>query len=521
MATLAAHGGEPLLDSTVGTFLRQQADRHGDRPALMWAGDRDPSQLETLTYAEVLIAAEALAAKLATSTRPGDRVAIWAANRPEWVIVEFAAALAGLILTPFNPGWTDSELEHAMQLTTPRMLFAGTDTRGIDLYPRACDHAGRLGECTAVALSSVNMHPQQVPFHGPALTPESPYIILFTSGTTGRAKGAVLSHRAALNGGYIRATSVHADETDVWLNPVPLHHMSGSVVIVLCALSTGGCYVVLNRFDPATQLKMMHATGATRIGGVPTMFEALLEIDGVGDALARVKSVGLGGSLVPPELVERLQHYGASVSVAYAQTECPMVTQSDPARDAQHVASTVGIPVPHTEIRVVDTQGSVVPRGQVGELCVRSPLTMLGYWNMPEATAAAFDADQYLRTGDLASIDSDGVVRIQGRRREVIIRGGENIYPAEIEHVLQRHPAVDAVAVIGVPDRRWGQIVGAVVKLAAPGAATVAELDDCVREHVAYFKVPQQWRFVQHMPMTASGKIRKVELPQLFSEVSG
>ncbi|OCB27281.1 class I adenylate-forming enzyme family protein [Mycobacterium intracellulare] len=522
-AALPARAGTPLLERTVGGQLRVQAARFADRPALMWAPDNDSPgspNIEVLTYHELLIAAEALAVTITHHAQPGDRVAVWAANRPEWVIVEFASALAGTVLTPFNPAWTDSELEHAMRLTAPRLLFAGTDTRGIDLVARAHRFADNLGACVATALTAVPIRPKPVSFEVPRLLPESPFVILFTSGTTGRPKGATLSHRAALNAGYIRALSVHADETDVWFNPVPLHHMSGSVVIVLSALSTGGCYVVLNRFMPASQLGMMRATGATRIGGVPTMFHALLEIEGVGEALGKVKSVGLGGSLVPPELVERLQRYGASVSVAYAQTECPMVTQSDPTGDAHHVATTVGIPVPHTEIRVVGADGSVVERGDVGELCVRSPLTMLGYWDMPAASAEAFDPEQFLHTGDLASIDHNGVVRIHGRARELIIRGGENIYPVEVEQVLQRHPAVDAVAVVGTPHDRWGQQVAAVVKLVAPGAATIEDLQDCVRQNLAYFKVPEHWRLVEQMPMTASGKVRKGELPQLFFETS-
>lgn len=484
----------------------------------MWPSPSEDSAVESLSYRELLTAAEAVAAQIVGHAGPRDRIAVWAANSPEWVVVEYACALAGTVLSSLNPAWTDAEVIQALTLTTPRILFAGIDTRGTDLTERAREIAGDVHDCSPVDLATISLRTEPVTFQRPAVRPGDPFIIQFTSGTTGRPKGAVLSHRSVLNAGNIRARSVHADETDVWLNPVPLHHMSGAVVIVTSALSTGGCYVVMSRFDPARQVALMRATGATRMGGVPTMFYALLETPGGRAAMAAVKSVGLGGAMVPPSLVEQLQDHGATVSLAYAQSECPMVTQSAPAADALHVATTVGVPVPHTELRIRAADGSVLGRDQVGEVCVRSPLTMLGYWNMPEATAEALDAGGFLHTGDLGSIDEDGVLRIKGRAREVIIRGGENIYPTEIENVLQRHPAVEAVAVVGVPSRRWGQEVGAVVQLKDAGHATDEDLTRHAAESLAHFKIPRHWRFTDTMPETASGKIRKTELSSLFHD---
>jgi fatty-acyl-CoA synthase len=512
---------EPLLERSIGEQLRVQAAHSPDRPALIWALEGDPSKVDVLTYVELLHAAETTAATIAEHAAPGDRVAIWATNSPEWVIAEYASALAGTVLTPFNTAWTDPEVEHALSLTRPVLLFTGPDNRGIELNDRAITLTSPTGTCHVVGLASVELRPAFASgFDGPTVDPTAPFLIQFTSGTTGRAKGATLSHRSALNAGHIRALTINADENDVWLNPVPLHHVGGSVIIVLAPLTNGGSFVVMPRFDPTMQVALMRTVGATRTGGVPTMFYALLDVPGSEAVMAEVRSIGLGGTNVPPSLVERLQALGATVSVAFAQSECPMITNSDPAGDATHIATTVGVTAPNTELRIVDAANQVVGRGEVGEVCVRSPITMLGYWGMPEATAEVFGTDGFLHTGDLGSIDGKGVLRIHGRARELIIRGGENIYPSEIEDVLLRHPTVSAVAVMATPSERWGEEVGAVVHLAAGTSATPDELAQHAALFLAHFKVPRHWRFVDAFPLTASGKIRKVELAGLFDEAA-
>jgi acyl-CoA synthetase (AMP-forming)/AMP-acid ligase II len=519
-ARLEAPPGPPLADTDIGSHLRSEQARFPDRPALIWSTDDSAGNLEVLTHAELGRAVDAAARDLARLAGPGDRVAIWARNSPEWVILECASALAGTVLAPFNTAWTDDEVSHAIALTSPRVLYAGADNRGTDLRERARTHAARAADLTMVDIAEVSTHPpaDTPSFDAPDVAADAPFLIQFTSGTTGRAKGATLSHHAALNSAFVRVNTVDADEHDVWLNPIPLHHVGGSVIIVLAALATGACYVVMSRFDPAVQVPLMRETGASRTGGVPTMFYALLDQPGGREVLAQVRSLGLGGASVPPSLVEELQRGGSKVSVAYAQSECPMITQSDPDGDADHIATTVGVAVPHTEIRIVDGSGDVVGRNEIGEIVVRSPLTMTGYWNSPEATADAFDAEGFLRTGDLASIDDEGVVRIHGRARELIIRGGENIYPAEVEDALLRDPAVAAAAVISLPSERWGEEVAAVVSLQPDHDATPDDLMAHASRLVAHFKVPRHWRIVWEFPMTASGKIRKVELPALFDE---
>jgi fatty-acyl-CoA synthase len=514
LADLPADLSAPPLPMTVGDRLRENAERFGDRPALQW--EAPDGALTTLTYADLLDVASAAAVTLREHAAPGDRIAVWGANSPHWVVLECACALAGTIVTAFNTSWVDDEVRHALRLTQPRLLFTGEDTRGIDLAERAAVLAAEGTVCSVRPLAAISLVPgdaSAVP--DPGITPVAPLLIQFTSGTTGVAKGATLSHHAVLNSGHLRATGFDADEYDVWVNPVPLHHMGGSCVVVMAALSSGGSYVVMPRFDPALMVRMMSLARATRIGGVPTMLYALLDVPGAKEAVRNVKAIGLGGTSIPPSLVEQIQQdFGATVAVVYAQSECPMITSTTPETDAKSVATTVGIPSPNTELKIVGEDGRVLERGEIGEVCVRSPLTMIGYWDSPEATAAAFDPDGYLRTGDLGSLDYAGVLRIHGRAREMIIRGGENIYPIEVEDVLFRHPAVTAVAVIGFPSRRWGEEVGAVVQLSTPIGS--AELEAHAASFVAHFKVPRHWRFVEAFPMTAAGKIRKVELPTLF-----
>lgn len=515
-ATVTGDAEPDLLDISVGALLRQQAEAFADRPAVMWAADDGGDSVAALSYSELLNAANSTARVISEHAEPGDRVCVWAANCPEWVVVEMASALAGTTLTSMNPALTGAEARHALALTGPRLLFAGTDGRGADLAAQAASLLEADDDCAVLDLGTVALRPGPTAFDGPVVMPDDPFIIQLTSGTTGRAKGATLSHRSAVNSGYLRAHAVGADETDVWLNPVPLHHMSGAVVMVTCALSTGGCYVVMPRFDPQLQVALMAASGATRTGGVPTMFHRLLECPGGPEAMSRVKSVGLGGAVVPPALVESLQGFGSMVSLAYAQSECPMVTQSDPSKGTDHVATTVGVVVPHTEIRITDASGATLGVGTVGEIRVRSPLTMLGYWGSPAATEEAYDSDGFLRTGDLGSIDDEGVVRVRGRAREVIIRGGENVYPAEVEQALECHPAVQTAAVIGVPSAEYGEEVAAVVQTVAGGSPTAAELEKSLAAELAHFKIPRHWRFVTELPSTASGKVRKFELAPLF-----
>jgi fatty-acyl-CoA synthase len=500
-----------LLTESIGEVLRRHARERGGRPALYWPeGDR----LVHMTYAELLDRAERLGAWLMEHAEPGDRIAVWARNSLPYVFVEYASALAGCILAPFNPAWTDFEVEHAIKLTEPAVIFVGPDVRGMPLSERA--HAlagGRL----VLDIEEARELEAKAPKPLPPVPASAPFLIQFTSGTTGRAKGAVLSHRAALNGAWIRPCIDGATEDDVWLNPVPYHHIGGTCVVILGALSVGGRCAVLDRFDVAQLVSLMGPSGATRMGGVPTMWHTMLESPDLA-SVSTLRIVTLGGAYVPASLVRRVQEKtGADVVVNFGQSESAMITGTGLDDSPEIIATTVGRPLPHIEVKIVDPKTrETLGLDEVGEVAVRSPLVMDGYFNQPEATAQAIDAEGFLYTGDLGRMDGEGILRLHGRARELIIRGGENVYPTEVEDALLEHPAVDAVAVVGVDDEKWGQQVAGVVKLRSGYDAAAADLEAFAARRISHFKVPRLWTFVDAFPMTASGKIKKTDLPKLF-----
>jgi fatty-acyl-CoA synthase len=505
----------PLMEGNIGDALRRTSERFAGRPALAWAGERG---IEHMDYAELLAQSEKVAAWLTERASPGDRIGIWSRNCLEWVLLEYGCALSGMVVASWNPAWTDYECEHARDLTEPALLFVGHDTRGLPLHERAAGLAGAertfpLEELRQLAASCK-------PATLPRCEPSDLFLIQFTSGTTGRAKGAALSHRAALNGGWLRAAMADADETDVWCNPIPLNHMGGAISLVLGAMTIGSCYIVMHRFEAGEYLRMMHECGATRIGGVPTMILSLAEQPEWTPGSFGIRSVGSGGAQVPRPLIERLmREFDAPVIVTYAQSECPMISATLPTDGAQAVSETVGRPAPHIEVKICSLQGGeTLSLGETGEVCVRGPLMMNGYYRMDEATAQTIDSEGFLHTGDLGSLDDKDYLRIQGRAREVIIRGGENIYPAEIEDSLLEHPDVHAAAVVPIPDERWGQIVGAAIQLREGRSPDTQELESHVAARVAHFKVPRRWLIVDGFPLTPSGKIRKVEVEEMFAK---
>ena len=503
----------PLLDMTIGDCLRDKADRFGDRNALVWRLD---DKLQRLTYAELLDRAELVASWLLQHAKPGDRIAIWSRNSAEWVLTEYACALAGMVVASWNPAWSERECEHARDLTEPALVLAGYDTRGVSLMERAAQlmPAGQsfpLEDLFDLIADSPRVEMPQV-------SPADLFLIQFTSGTTGRSKGAALSHFAALNAAYFRSVAAGMDETDVWVNAGPLNHVGGALSVVLGALTFGACFVLMQKFDTTEYLRMMRETGATRIGGVPTMLIALCEHPEWTPEAFNIRSIGSGGAAVPKPLIERLnREFGAPVLVVFGQSESVMITSSVPGDPPEIAAETSGRAAPHVEMKICDpATGETLKVGQIGEICARSPMIMDGYFRMPEATASTIDADGFLHTGDLGSIDAEGYLRIHGRAREGISRGGENIYPAEIEDYLLEHPDIQGIAVVPVADERWGQTVAAAVKLRDGVSLDPAALEEFAAKGLAHFKIPRTWRAVDSFPLTASGKVRKVEVEKLF-----
>jgi fatty-acyl-CoA synthase len=515
LATPAHHIADtsvPLLEGAVADALRRTAARFPDRQALAWA---EGDGVGAMTYAELLAEAKGVAAWLLSRGARGDRIAIWSRNELEWILAEYGCALAGMAIASWNPGWTDYECAHARDLTEPRLVLVGNDTRGHSLVDRGRALAGDR----MVPLANLRALAANAPLRDlPAPGAEDLFLIQFTSGTTGRAKGAAISNRAALNSAWMRMHALGADESDVFINPCPMNHMGGAISMLLGTMTVGACYVMMQRFDAGEMLRMARLCGATRFGGVPTMMVSILEHPDWAPGAISVRSLGSGGAQVPQPLIERLmREFEAPLLVSYAQSECPMITSSSPGDSPQLLAETVGRIVPHVELKVCDpATGQMLARGESGEIRVRGPFVMSDYFRMPCETADTIDADGFLHTGDVGSLDEAGFLRICGRVRDVIIRGGENIYPAEVEDVILQHSDVIAVAVVGIPDDRWGQQVGAAVTARAGCALTAKDLEAHVATRIAHFKVPRHWLFVEAMPLTVSGKIRKVDVEAMF-----
>jgi fatty-acyl-CoA synthase len=513
-----AQPSTPILGTTVGGVLRAAAGRAPDRVALIY-GDR------RWTYAGLLAEAERAARALLTRFEPGEPVAVWAGNGPDWVVLEFAAGLAGLTLVTVNPAYQAQELAHVLGHSGARGVFLRGGGQPA-ILAQVRDSLPLLREVITLGEWPPGGGPLGDGPLGegrplPEVDPASPAQILYTSGTTGRPKAAVLTHRGLTNNARLAAGAIGLRAGDVMVNPMPYFHVAGGDMLTLGLVQTLGTQVVMARFDPALALELTEQHRGTVIGGVPTMLTAMLAVAGrVPRDLSSVRVALSGGATVPPELVRQVEAaFGVPFVITFAQTESSCsITLTRPDDSAEDRAETLGRPLPQTEVKITDVAtGETVPCGTVGEICTRGYLVMDGYLGDPEATAAAIDADGWLHTGDLGSMDERGYCRIAGRIKEMIIRGGENIYPREIEAVLLSHPGVAEVAVVGVPDRFWGEVVGAVVRPAADvSEAALAqdelaqtELTEYCRGRLAAYKTPVRWLFTGAFPLTSTGKIRK------------
>jgi fatty-acyl-CoA synthase len=511
----AADRSLPVLDTTIGGLLGAAADRAPDALALV-AGAPDPTERRHWTYGELLADAERAARALLGRFDPGERIAVCADNLPEWVVLEYGAALAGLTLVTVNPANRADELGHVLSHSRAAGVFLVDEWRGNPLAQTvagirqdlpALREAVRFADWDWFCGSSAYSR------RLPDVRPEQPAQILYTSGTTGRPKGAVLNHRGLANNARFAAQALECAPGEAWVNPMPLFHIAGCAMFTLGSVATGGALVLMPHFDAALQLELIEAYRGALFLGVPTMLIALLaHPDLARRDLSSVRYALSGGAPVPAELVQRVEAaLGVPFAITFAQTEahCSItLTRLDDA--AADRAATVGRPLPQTEVKIADPlTGATVPPGGIGEVCARGYLVMDGYLDDPDATAAAIDADGWLRTGDLGSMDERGYCRIQGRVKEMIIRGGENIYPAEIELVLFDHPGVADVAVLGVPDPVWGEEVAAVVRPACDPPPTAEDLTEFCRARLASFKTPRRWAFIDAFPLTGSGKVKK------------
>jgi len=507
----------PLLTDTIGRRLDRAVAEFPEREALV-----DVPSGRRWTYAELGRDVDRLARDLlARGVAKGDRVGIWALNCPEWVLVQYATARIGAILVNINPAYRTHELAYALNRSGVGLLVSQSAYRDSDyraMVEEVRDRCPGLRE--TLWIGDWQLIDGEGEF--PELSCDEPINIQYTSGTTGFPKGATLSHRNILNNGHCVGELLGYTEQDRICVAVPFYHCFGMVLGNLAALSHGACVVIASPgFDPAATLRAVAAERATSLYGVPTMFIAELGLPDFAEFdLSSLRTGVMGGSPCPVEVMKRVMTdlHMAEVAIAYGMTETsPVSTQTRRDDDLEHRTATVGRVLPHVEVKVVDpVSGRTVPRGEAGELCTRGYSVMLGYWDEPERTAEVVDQEGWMHTGDLAVMREDGYLSVVGRIKDVIIRGGENIYPREIEEFLHGHPGIADIQVVGVPDGRYGEEICAFVILRDPaGTLTQAELAEYCRGRLAHYKTPRQVRVVAAFPMTVSGKVRKSELREL------
>jgi fatty-acyl-CoA synthase len=511
----------PLLGETIGENLRRTVERHGASEALVV-----PHQNYRATYRQLWEQVSLVARGLiARGVGCGDRVGIWSPNRFEWVVVQYATARIGAILVNINPAYQTTELEYALRQSGVSFLILARGFRQTDYVAMLGEVKGSCPELREALVledgwdsllrDGTGLSDDALEVVESSLQFDDPINIQYTSGTTGFPKGATLSHHNILNNGFFVGEAVKYTPEDRVCIPVPFYHCFGMVLGNLACTTHAACIVVPGEaFDADSVLRVTEEERCTSLYGVPTMFIAELEHPGFEHHdLSRLRTGIMAGSPCPVEVMKKVQSRMnmREVTICYGMTETsPVSTQSALDDPLDKRVGTVGRVHPHVEVKVVDPEtGRIVPRGESGELCTRGYSVMLGYWNNDAATAAAIDAARWMHTGDLATLDDAGYVNIVGRIKDMIIRGGENIYPREIEEFLYAHPDVSDVQVIGVPSARYGEEVMAWVKLKEGATPAAESLEAFCRGRIATNKIPRYWKFVEAFPMTVTGKVQK------------
>lgn len=517
----------PLWELTLGEALAQTAARNPDRAALVVV-----HQNLRLTWREFDEEVTRVARGLAgLGLHSGDRVGIWSTNCAEWILLQYACARAGYVLVNVNPAYRSHELAYILRRSGMRALFlherdARADYQQILDEARSSDqalaHVVHLGtdEWNAMLANGCELPPEPV-LAGDATN------IQYTSGTTGSPKGVVLTHRNLVNNARFTGDALRMTSDDRMCVPFPMYHCAGCVCAVLNCVTRGATIILPSpSFDPLAVLQAVETEKATVLGGVPTMFVAELQHPEFSRFdLSSLRTALIGGAPCPVELLKRMNNemHCREVCVIYGQTEAsPMITIHAPGDTVEQRTTTVGRTGPNSEVKIINpATGETVPMGDLGELCARGYMVMRGYDSEPDATARAVDATGWLHTGDLAVMREDGHINIRGRAKELIIRGGENIYPAEIEAFLFAHPKIAEVAVVGLPDSKLGETVAAWVRLRSGETMTPEELRDYCHGKIAHFKIPQHIRFVDSFPMTVTGKLQKFRIRESEIETLG
>jgi fatty-acyl-CoA synthase len=509
----------PLLGETIGANLERTVARFPDREALV-----EVATGRRWSYAQFDAAVNEVAlGMLGRGIEKGDRVGIWAPNCAEWVITQYATAKIGAILVNVNPAYRTHELDYVVRQSGVRLIVSATSFKSSDYRGMLAEIGFAdvvfVGEPSWAELASPDGDPARIAERAATLSFDDAINIQYTSGTTGFPKGATLSHHNILNNGYFVGELLSYTEADRVCLPVPLYHCFGMVMGNLGCTSHGACIVLPSPgFDPAATLAAVARERVTSLYGVPTMFIAELGLaDFAGYDLSSLRTGIMAGSPCPVEVMKRVlaEMHMSEVAICYGMTETsPVSTMTRSDDSLARRTETVGRVMPHLETKIVDpATGMPVDRGQPGELCTRGYSVMLGYWDQPEATAEAVDHARWMHTGDLATMDADGYLNIVGRIKDLVIRGGENIYPREVEEFLHTHPDIHDVQVIGVPDARYGEeLMAWVVMRPDAEPLTAAAIQEFCRGRLAHYKVPRYVHVVDGFPMTVTGKVRKVEM---------
>jgi fatty-acyl-CoA synthase len=549
-----AHGtsAASLIGDTIGVHFDRTVARHPERLSLVAR-----QQGVRWTYRELSEKVDAFAAGLlALGLEPGDRVAIWSPNNSEWVVTQFATAKAGLILVNINPAYRLSELEYALNKVGCKVLITATRFKTSDYIGMINTLAPELGSSDPGSLSAEKLphlrfvietaavpSPGAIAFNAVyamgrenerqrlaelarTLQFDDAINIQFTSGTTGLPKGATLTHHNILNNGFFVGEIMQFGPEDKVCIPVPLYHCFGMVIGNLACITHGSAMVLPGEgFDPLATLETVAEERCTALYGVPTMFIAELEhpefkrFD-----LTSLRTGMMAGSPCPVEIMRRCisEMHLTEITIGYGMTETsPVSTQTRIGDNIEKQVATVGRAHPHIEIKIIDPEGRIVPRGTTGEFCTRGYSVMLGYWDDLERTAEAVDKNGWMRTGDLATMDADGYCNIVGRIKDMVIRGGENVYPREVEEFLYRHAAIQDVQVFGVPDARYGEEICAWIKVRAGERLTEQDVKAFCQGQIAHYKVPRHIRFVEDFPMTVTGKVQKFIMRQTMTQELG
>ena len=517
-AYFPAQSDGKLDNLSVGEALRRSAERFSDKIAVADI-DLEGNIGQSMTYFELLSHSEALSLALSTRYRPGERVVVWAPNSLQWLLMEYACALAGLVLVTANPSFQSKELRYIVEQSGAVGLFLVNEFRGnpmMQIAKHAVSGNSLIREIINLEDNAQLFRKGDFSEQLPNVDPNSAAQIQYTSGTTGFPKGAVLSHRSLLNNARLFAMRKGVHQNSVWANFMPMFHTAGCATAALGCLQTGCKMLLIKQFDALILARLIEQENVTTFFAVPTMLVALLEsLDKQPKDMSSMESITTGGAPVPAELVrnvkDRLQCH---LQTAFGQTEhAPMISLNHNDVSIDDICLRAGQPLPFTEVSIRDPQtNNVKAINTVGEICARSYAIMLGYHENDAATLAAIDKKGWLHTGDLGMLDERGFITVTGRVKDMIIRGGENHFPAEIEAVLVEHSSIAEVSVVGLPDEKWGEVIGAFVRPAAGILLDVKELQRHCRKHLSAQKTPNIWVQVSDFPKTGSGKIQKFEI---------